>query len=56
MGDVFELVEEYLVDRDQPVASTGFKIFHHGSRSSSGDAFLEGVQPKVVVISVDTER
>ncbi len=54
-GDVFELAEEYLIDRDRPVESTVLKVAHHGSRSSSGDAFLEGVRPRVAVISVDAE-
>ena len=54
-GDVFELAEEYLLARDAPVGSTVLKIAHHGSSSSSGDAFLEAVLPEVAVISAAVE-
>ena len=49
-GDVSDTIEARLV-RDMPasLAATLLVSPHHGSRSSSSDAFLEAVAPRVVV-------
>ena len=39
-----------------PLQSTVFKAGHHGSRSSSSRAFLEEVQPYIVIISAGKEN
>lgn len=51
-GDSPETIENYLVSLDgNTLQSDVLKAGHHGSRTSSGEAFLEAVNPSVVVIS-----
>jgi competence protein ComEC len=51
-GDVSSRVEERLV-REQPVALRAgvLVVPHHGSKSSSSDAFLAAVQPRHALVS-----
>jgi len=51
-GDIQEHVEEKLVSENAPLASDFLKAPHHGSKTSSTDAFLDAVAPRVAVISV----
>lgn len=48
-GDIEKEAELAFHDRD--FRADVLKVAHHGSRSSTGDAFLRRVQPKVAVIS-----
>ena len=55
-GDIEAPVEEKLVASGVPLTATVLKSPHHGSRTSSSEAFLEAVEPQVVVISVGAEN
>ena len=51
-GDVEALAEAELAQSGRELRSELLKAGHHGSRTSSTDAFLRGVQPRYVVFSV----
>jgi competence protein ComEC len=51
-GDIEARVEGDLVASGTPLASTVLKAAHHGSCTSTTEAFLSAVAPDVVVISV----
>jgi competence protein ComEC len=51
-GDIEARVERALVRSDVYLHSTVLKVGHHGSESSSIQAFLDAVRPQVAVISV----
>lgn len=52
-GDLPEKIENYLAmsGGEGVFRSDVFKAGHHGSRTSSGERFLDTIQPKIVVIS-----
>jgi competence protein ComEC len=51
-GDGETEAESYLVERyGAALDATALAAGHHGSRSSSGDAFLDATEPRVVVVS-----
>jgi len=55
-GDIEAEVEQQLAAGGAGLASTVLKAAHHGSCSSTTQAFLDAVEPEVVVISVGAEN
>src|ERR1700722_4373638 len=51
-GDIEKKLENELVDERAPLAANFLKVPHHGSKTSSTDAFVGAVGPKVAVVSV----
>jgi competence protein ComEC len=51
-GDIQQPVEENLTQDRAPIAADFLKVPHHGSKTSSTEAFLAAVAPRVAVISV----
>ncbi len=51
-GDIEKKVENELVDEQAPLAANFLKVPHHGSKTSSTDAFVGAVAPRVAVVSV----
>lgn len=50
-GDIEQAAEDELVRTGETLAATVLKVPHHGSSSSSTDAFLTRVAPRLAVIS-----
>jgi len=51
-GDIENPVEDALVaERNTRLSATVLKVAHHGSKTSTGTAFLRRVQPRVAVVS-----
>ena len=55
-GDVESEAEPLLARHDSEVASTVLKVAHHGSNTSSTDAFLDRVSPSAAVVSVGQDN
>ena len=55
-GDVFREGEAWLVGSGQRLSGDVLKVAHHGSRTSSSQAFLDAVGPAAAVISVGSEN
>jgi len=55
-GDIEQEVESALVGSGQPLQATVLKAPHHGSDTSSSAAFLQAVNPQLVVISVGADN
>ena len=51
-GDIEKKVENELVAEHAPLAANFLKVPHHGSKTSSTDAFVGAVAPRVAVVSV----
>lgn len=51
-GDIEAEAEHYLIGRYPDLRSTIIKVPHHGSSTSSDQAFLEAIHPRVAIISV----
>jgi competence protein ComEC len=56
LGDIEAEVEHQLVTEGAALRSTVLKAAHHGSCSSTTQAFLDAVAPEVVVISVGADN
>ena len=55
-ADIERETEARLANRQDRLASMVIKVAHHGSSTSSTEAFLSGVAPKVAVISVGSDN
>lgn len=55
-GDIEAPIEQNLVRLHTPLAATVLKSNHHGSKTSSTEAFLNAVNPQIVVISVGKDN
>jgi competence protein ComEC len=55
-GDIEKRAENDLVDEAAPLAADFLKVPHHGSKTSSTDAFVAAVAPKVAVVSVGEDN
>ena len=55
-GDIEAPVERRLAHSGLPLAATVLKSPHHGSKTSSSAAFLEAVDPRLVVISAGEDN
>ena len=53
-GDITEEGERMLMDHNSDIRSDVLKVAHHGSKSSSGQEFLDRVSPGSAVIQVGT--
>jgi competence protein ComEC len=51
-GDIERRAEENLVAQNAPLAADFLKVPHHGSKTSSTEAFLAAVAPRVAAVSV----
>jgi competence protein ComEC len=57
VGDAEQAEEGWLLDRARgDLAADVLKVGHHGSSTSSGDAFLAAVNPALAVISVGSDN
>ncbi len=50
-GDAEQALERELIRSGKSLRADVLKVAHHGSRSSTSAAFLEAVQPRVVIVS-----
>lgn len=54
-GDIENKAENYLA-KQGGLESDVLKVAHHGSKASSGENFIQAVQPKISVISVGSDN
>jgi competence protein ComEC len=55
-GDAEEKAERMMIESGRPLQSFVFKAGHHGSGSSSSRAFLQAVQPQIIVVSAGSDN
>ncbi len=55
-GDIEDSAETDMISRRADLASTVLKVAHHGSDTSTGEAFLSLVRPQVAVVSVGKDN
>lgn len=55
-GDIETKAELELLDNGQPLQCDLLKVAHHGSPSSSSEAFLKAVHPRFAVITVNANN
>ncbi|MGC1107503.1 MAG: ComEC/Rec2 family competence protein, partial [Candidatus Acidiferrales bacterium] len=55
-GDAESQVEDSLLEQHEPLQSDFLKVPHHGSKTSSTEAFLDAVNPRVAAISVGEDN
>ncbi len=51
-GDAESRAENYMLDSGYPLKSQVLKVGHHGSNTSTGESFLEAVDPVISIIQV----
>lgn len=51
-GDAEAKIEQALITQGKPLSADVLKVAHHGSTTSSTDAFIRAVSPEISVISV----
>lgn len=56
MGDATVKVEQELIRRYPDLRADILKIGHHGSRSSTSEAFLQHVQPSIAIVSAGKDN
>jgi competence protein ComEC len=54
-GDIEQEAEAFLLQTGHNLRATILKVPHHGSRTSSSQAFMQAVAPRVAVLSVQRE-
>jgi competence protein ComEC len=55
-GDTGLREEETLIRSEYDLGARILKLGHHGSRSSTGEAFLKDVQPRIAVVSAGLDN
>lgn len=55
-GDATKKVEKELLASKYDLSAQIYKVFHHGSRESNSEAFIEAVQPTYCAISVGKDN
>lgn len=55
-GDAERQVEDALTEEQEPLQSDFLKVPHHGSKTSSSEAFLDAVNPRAAAISVGEDN
>lgn len=55
-GDAGLPAEEAMLKDGQPLVAHILKVGHHGSRNSTGPAFVQAVQPEVAIVQVGENR
>jgi competence protein ComEC len=55
-GDAGTRAEQSMIDRGEPLAATVLQLGHHGSRTSSGQPFLEAVAPEIAIWSAGIDN
>jgi len=55
-GDVERLIENRMLDDNELGRADVLKVAHHGSKTSSTEAFLDAVQPAFAIISVGLDN
>jgi competence protein ComEC len=55
-GDAGAAAERALLAQGAPLTSTVLKVAHHGSDSSTGDAFVRAVNPQLAIIQVAADN
>ncbi|MGB6877608.1 MAG: DNA internalization-related competence protein ComEC/Rec2 [Candidatus Acidiferrales bacterium] len=55
-GDAESQVEDSLLEQHEPLQSDFLKVPHHGSKTSSTEAFLDAVNPRAAAISVGEDN
>jgi len=55
-GDVSKSVEKELIEKELDIDSDILKVGHHGSKTSSGEEFIEKVSPEIAVISAGKDN
>ena len=55
-GDIAAEGERWLLRSGQPLDSDVLKVAHHGSKTSSSEAFLDAVSPRAAVISAGQDN